>query len=116
MDWARYKALCDRPDVCSRAFLELTLVVLDDGEHARALRRVLDSTPLARPADHTGPPTTDMFLADLDAACVKAIYAAVLVAAESGRLAAVQARASPAGFLAAWREFAALEGRRTVIC
>jgi hypothetical protein len=116
MDWARYKALCDRPDVCSRALLERTLAVLEDGEPARALRRVLDSVPLPRPPDHTGPAATDMFVANLDPACVAAINAAVVVAAESGRLAVVLGPASPAGFLAAWREFAALGDRRTVIC
>lgn len=116
MDWARYKALCDRPDVCSRALLERTLAVLEDGEPARALRRVLDSAPLARPADHTGPPATDMFVTNLDPVHVAAIYAAMVQAVESGRLAATLGPASPAGLIAAWREFAASGGRRTVIC
>ena len=116
MDWARYKALCDRPDVCSRALLERTLALLEEGEPARAVRGVLDSAPLPRPPGHKGPPVTDMFLADLDPACVAAIHAAVMEAAESGRLAAVLGPASTAGFVAAWREFVALGDRRTVIC
>jgi len=111
MDWPSYKALCDRPDVLSRWTLERTVELLEapGGEPhplARALREVLAASPLPRPADHSGPPATDMFLAALDAQGVLAACAAVEQAAGEGRLAAVLGGRSTVGFVAAWREFA----------
>ena len=110
MDWPRYRALCDRPDVCSRWMLERTLALLEPGPVAAALERILATEPLPRPADHFGPPATDMFRTDLDAAVVVATYAAVRQAAATGGLAAVLGPRSPAGFVAAWREFALFVG------
>jgi hypothetical protein len=110
MDWPRYRALCDRPNVCSRWMLERTLVLLEPGPVAAALEGILGTEPLPRPADHFGPPATDMFLAELDSAAVAATYAAVRQAAAAGALAAVLGPRSPTGFVAAWREFALFVG------
>jgi hypothetical protein len=110
MDWPRYRALCDRPDVCSRWMLERTLALLESGPAAAELARILAAEPLPRPADHFGPPATDMFVAELDAVLVAATYAAIRDAAAAGRLAAVLGARSPTGFVAAWREFALFAG------
>jgi hypothetical protein len=110
MDWPRYRALCDRPDVCSRWMLERTLALLGPGPVTAALQRILATEPVPRPADHFGPPATDMFLAELDAAAVAVTYAAVRQAAAAGALAAVLGPRSPTGFVAAWREFALFVG------
>lgn len=111
MDWPSYKALCDRPDVLSRWTIERTVELLETPgvePHplATVLRGLLASAPLPRPADHSGPPATDMFLAALDAPGVAAARAAVEQAAGDGRLAAVLGGRSTVGFVAAWREYA----------
>jgi len=108
MDWPRYKALCDRPDVLSRWLLEQTLALLDVGPLADALRQILDAEPLARPPDHIGPAATDMFPAHLDAVRVREVLVEIERAAASGRLARVLGERSQAGFLAAWRDYARL--------
>jgi len=115
MDWPSYKVLCDRPDVLSRWTIERTVELLESpgGEAhplATALRGMLASAPLPRPADHSGPPATDMFAAALDAQGVAAACAAVEQAAADGRLAEVLGGRSPVGFVAAWREYAQVFG------
>ena len=112
MDWSRYKALCDRPDVLSRWMLERTVELLeratpgpDDGL-LEAMRAVLGSEPLARPVDHSGPPATDMFRARLDVAVVHATLAEIDGAAAEGWLTAMLGRRSAVGFVTAWREYA----------
>jgi len=108
MDWPRYRRLCDRPDVCSRWMLERTIDLLEDHPAAAALRQVLQTAPLARPADHRGPPDTDMFIAALEPGLVAAVLAVVSRRAAGNELATLLNGRSPAGFEAAWREFAAL--------
>lgn len=118
MEWSRYKVLCDRPDVLSRWLLERTIELLERATHARcegladALRAVLDSEPLPRPVDHSGPPATDMFGARLDVAVVHATLAEINGAAAEGWLTGVLGRRSAVGFLAAWREYALHVGGR----
>lgn len=115
MDWPSYKALCDRPDVLSRWTIERTLELLEASPDealplASALRGLLASAPLPRPADHSGPPATDMFVAALDAQGVAVACAMVEQAAGEGRLAAVLGGRSTVGFVAAWREYARVFG------
>ena len=87
--------------------LERTIDLLADDAAAGALRRVLLSAPLAKPADHRGPPDTDMFIAVLDPAVRAAVLVAVSRRAADKELAGLLNGRSPAGFVAAWREFAA---------
>lgn len=105
MDWERYKALCDAPDVCSRWFLEQTLELVDDAALAGRLRDVLTATPLAKPADHRGGPATDMFAMTLDLTEVGALRAAVARAVADGRTTRATAGRGLGGFAEAWAEY-----------
>lgn len=100
MDWQRYKALCDRPDVMSRWMLEETACLVPT-----ALRPVLcaamTQTPLPKPSDHKGGEQTDMFEVALHDV-VDGILAAVEAAVARGET-TTQGR-SLGGFVAAWRE------------
>jgi hypothetical protein len=131
LDWARYKTLCDRPDVLSRWIVERTLVLLEAEAAAvpprdagvalaESLRGVLATEPLPRPVGHTGPAATYMFIARLDPHVVHGLLAAVERSATAGRLAEALGQRSPTGYLAAWREYAAFVARAsegpTVIC
>lgn len=128
MDWAHYRALCDRPDVVSRWLLETTLAALADsdikldsraqtgspqvasGQLARAgstLRTALAGAPLPRPPDHRGPTALDMFRLELPAEAARALLDQLESLAATGQLAGALAGRSATAFLAAWREYAA---------
>ena len=65
MDWERYKALCDAPDVCSRWLLEQTLELLEAHPAAERLRDAMAAEPVEKPPDHRGGAPTDMFVLNL---------------------------------------------------
>lgn len=132
MDWSRYRALCDRPDVMSRWLLETTLAVLarpdsmPDCEASAspaqvaaaltALRTALRCAPLPRPADHRGPPGLDMFWLALPSEPARALVQQLEALVAKGELAVALAGRSASAFLAAWREHAAAAvtaGQRT---
>ena len=104
IDWQRYKALCDRPDVLSRWMLEETAALLP-GETRSALLGILGGTPFPKPPDHKGGEVTDMFAVDLPSDVVRSIVEVVLVAAERGLRTPRSARIG--GFATAWRELQA---------
>jgi hypothetical protein len=105
MDWARYKALCDSPDVCSRWMIEQTLELLGDADPAPALRAALDGMPLEKPSDHRGGGPTDMFLLALSLDQVRSIRAAVAAAAAAGQTTSATRSRGLGGFIEAWDEF-----------
>lgn len=111
IDWQRYKALCDRPDVLSRWMLEETATLLS-GEIRSALLAVLDDTPFPKPPDHKGGEATDMFAVDLPADVVRSIVEAVVDAAKRG----LRTPRSPkiGGFATAWRELRAAQAASRV--
>ena len=100
MDWQRYKALCDRPDVMSRWMLEETACLVPTALRP-PLRAAMAQTPLPKPSDHKGGEQTDMFevaLHDVADAILAAVEAAVVRGETT-----TQGR-SLGGFVAAWRE------------
>jgi hypothetical protein len=124
MDWNRYKALCDTPQVCSRWLLEQTLELLAgdpdrgaaDPRHQQAaaqLRRVLAGQPLEKPADHRGGPVSDMFATTLSLADVRVLRAVVDRAITQDRRTRATAGRGLGGFAEAWLEYQRhLEGRQ----
>ena len=106
IDWPRYKALCDRPDVLSRWMLEETSALLA-GDLRTALLRIADGTPLPKPPDHKGAEATDMFEVALPTAVVRMIVDTVDEAAERGLRTPRSAKIG--GFATAWRELQAAQ-------
>ena len=100
MDWQRYKALCDRPDVMSRWMLVETACLVPAALRP-PLRAAVAQTPLPKPPDHKGGELTDMFEVALDESADE-ILAAVEAAAACGGT-TTQGRGL-GGFVAAWRE------------
>lgn len=123
MDWNRYKALCDTPDVCSRWLLEQTLELMAgdpdervaDPVHQQAaahLRRILAGQPLVKPDDHRGGPVSDMFATTLSLAEVRALRTVVDRAIAQDRRTRATAGRGLGGFAEAWLEYQRhLEGR-----
>ena len=104
IDWQRYKALCDRPDVLSRWMLEETATLLP-GETRTALLAVVRGTPFPKPPDHKGGEATDMFAVDLPPDVVRSIVEVVHDAARRGLR---TPRSTKIGhFATAWRELQA---------
>ena len=110
MDWVRYRALCDRPDVMSRWLLGRTAAVLDaEGAHELAghIRAPLAGDPLPRPQDHRGPADLDMFPVNWPPAIVAALVAPLEALNDRGELERTLGLRSARGVIAAWREYAA---------
>jgi hypothetical protein len=105
MDWARYKALCDSPEVLSRWMIEQTLELLGDADAAAALRAVLGGAPLEKPSDHRGGMATDMFVLALSLGQVRAISEAVQGAVASGQTTSGTRTRGLGGFVEAWDEY-----------
>ncbi len=111
IDWQRYKALCDRPDVLSRWMLEQTATLLA-GETRTALLDVLNGKPFPKPQDHKGGADTDMFAVDLPTDVVLSIVDVVHDAAERGLRTPRSAKIG--GFATAWRELHAAQAASSV--
>lgn len=117
MDWERYKARCDAPDIWSRWMLMQTMELLAGRDDLIApLRRALDGQPLAKPAGHKGGPATDMLQLDLNEVQAEAILSAVRKAARQGAQTSATQGRGLGGFPEAWLEYrrflAAPTGRR----
>ena len=100
MDWQRYKALCDRPDVMSRWMLVETASLVSPALRA-PLRAAMARTPLPKPPDHKGGEQTDMFEVALDEFADEILVA---VEAAVARGATTTQGRGLGGFVAAWRE------------
>ena len=111
IDWQRYKALCDRPDVLSRWMLEETATLLS-GETRSALLAILGDTPFPKPPDHKGGETTDMFAVDLPPDVVHSIVEVILDAARRGLRTPRSTKIG--GFATAWRELQASQAASRV--
>ncbi len=107
MDWARYKALCDTPDVCSRWMLQQTLELLNDGGLQARLERILAQRPLPKPDDHRGGAATDMFRVDLSLEEVRAVRRQVEAARVRGESTSATRGRGLGGFIEAWQEYEA---------
>jgi len=105
MDWARYKALCDAPEVFSRWMLEQTLELLGDAHPAAALEATLRGAPLEKPADHRGGAATDMFVLALPITEVRAVVEAVAHAVARGETTGATRQRGLGGFVEAWSEY-----------
>ena len=103
MDWERYKALCDRPNVMSRWMLTETAALVS-AELRQPLLAAMQQPPLPKPSDHKGGAETDMFELGLHE-FVDRILAAVERAAARGKT-TTQGR-TLGGFASAWRELKA---------
>jgi hypothetical protein len=106
MDWATYQQLCDSPRYWSRWMLVQCAALLQaQGEPAIAgrLRAALEGESLAKPADHRGPPATDMFALALAAVDAQRARAVIAAAADAG-LRTPEGRGL-GGFVAAWDEY-----------
>ena len=106
MDWQRYKARCNAPDVWSRWMLMQTMELLAGQDELIApLQRALDGPPLAKPAGHKGGPATDMFQLALNEAQAKTILATVRQAAQRGAQTSCTRGRGLGGFQEAWLEY-----------
>ncbi len=114
MDWDRYKALCDTPDVCSRWMLQQTLELLNDGALQARLERVLAEQPLPKPEDHRGGAATDMFRVDLSFEEVQAVRRQVEAARSRGATTSATRGRGLGGFIEAWQEYEAFLAREPV--
>ena len=103
MEWERYKALCDRPNVMSRWLLTETAALVC-AELRQPLLAAMQQPPLPKPLDHKGGAETDMFELALDE-FVDRILVAVESAAARGET-TTQGR-TLGGFASAWRELKA---------
>ncbi|MCY3838551.1 MAG: hypothetical protein OXH09_07920 [Gammaproteobacteria bacterium] len=101
IDWQRYKALCDQPDVLSRWMLEETASLLS-GETRSALLAILGGTPFPKPPDHKGGRDTDMFAVDLPPDVTRSIVEVVGDASQRGLQTPRSTKIG--GFATAWRE------------
>lgn len=101
MDWTRYKALCDAPDVWSRWFIERLIEVRSDP----ALAAILDGTPLPQPADHRGGRETEMFRISLDAQTLARVQNSVYEAQATNVLPPALQRRGLGGFTEALLEY-----------
>ena len=111
IDWQRYKALCDRPDVLSRWMLEETATLLS-GATRTALLTTLGGTPFPKPPDHKGGDVTDMFVVDLAPDVVRSIVDVVHDAAKRGLRTPRSSKIG--GFATAWRELQAAQATSRV--
>jgi len=85
--------------------IEQTCELLGDGTLHRALRAVLCSTPLPKPADHRGGPATDMFVVTLRLDEVVSVEAAVARAVCAGGTTTSTRQRGLGGFVEAWAEY-----------
>ncbi|MDZ7670188.1 MAG: hypothetical protein U5Q16_12470 [Gammaproteobacteria bacterium] len=105
MDWNRYKALCDTPDVCSRWLLEQTRELLDEPSLKFRLNDGLSAQPVPKPDDHEGDAATDMFQMDLSLPEVRALRRQIEAAAAEGRTSSGTRGRGLGGFVEAWLEY-----------
>ena len=106
MDWATYQQLCDSPRHWSRwMLLQCAALLAAEGEAALAARlhAALAGTALPKPADHRGPPATDMFALVL--APAEALRARTVIAAAAARGMRTPEGRGLGGFVAAWDEY-----------
>ena len=113
MDWDRYKALCDTPDVCSRWLLEQTLELLDDPALAQRVRDDMSNGALPKPEDHEGGEETDMFQMSLGLAEVRALRERVEQAGARGETTSATRGRGLGGFVETWREYEQYLERRS---
>ncbi len=115
MDWDVYKALCDRPDHWTRWMLEQCIDLFEQLERAELsalLKDAAASEPLQTPADHTGPPASQVLHVDLDREVREAMLSAIQDAYARGMTTRQTERRGLGGFVEAWREYAAYEPER----
>ncbi|MCZ6855407.1 MAG: hypothetical protein O7G86_15960 [Gammaproteobacteria bacterium] len=105
MDWECYKRLCDQPNYWSRWMLEQTLELLDDAEVSEAIESAMDREPLAKPADHRGGCSTDMFELALTLAEANRVSELVNEAIAGGKTTAGTKNRGFGGFCEAWDEY-----------
>jgi len=105
MDWERYKAICDTPDVCSRWLLEQTLELVAPGDLAAHVQADMARPPVEKPADHRGDAATDMFAMTLSCDQVAALRQCVEQAAAAGTTTSATRGRGLGGFVEAWREY-----------
>ena len=110
MDWERYKARCDSPEVWSRWMLGQTIELVSgkvpgNDELAAPLRDALAGEPLTKPPGHKGGEATDMFELRLSAAQADAVVAVVRRAVECGDETEGTQGRGLGGFLEAWLKY-----------
>jgi len=112
MDWDRYKALCDSPDVCSRWLLEQTVELVEPAL-AHRLRGDMQAGPLPKPDDHEGGGETDMFQMSLGLEEVRAVRRRVKQAAAAGLTTSGTQGRGLGGFVETWLDYERFLERRS---
>ena len=104
LDWERYKRICDTPNVFSRWMLEQT-AELTDPLLSQLLEAALTTTPLAKPVDHRGGPSTDMFELELSLDQTRSVAKSVAAALVEGRTSSATRERGLGGFREAWNDY-----------
>ena len=120
MDWDRYKRECDSPGVFSRWMLMQTLELLQapgaaqadsQAEVRAALSSSLAGAALAKPVDHSGGASTDMFRLALTVEQAHAVLGVVQQAVATGATTSGTHGRGLGGFVEAWSDYAASLGK-----
>ena len=109
MDWADYKALCDRPDYFSFWMLSQSKELFEQMSQEELVARIqsaLTKEPLPRPSDHHGPEATLMFLLDFSVAERERALACMTSAQANGLRTSATTDRGLGGFVEAWTEYA----------
>lgn len=109
MEWARYKALCDQPDVWSGWMLDQCAELFelqDEQALADRLRQIRKSEPLATPPDHKGSELSAMYVLDLTHAERQRGLALIHSALAADLRTEATRQRGLGGFVEAWTEYA----------
>lgn len=109
MEWTRYKALCDQPEVWSGWMLDQCAELFEQqGEQALAdrLRQTRKGQPLATPQGHKGSELSAMYILDLSHDERQSGLALIHSAVATGLRTEATRQRGLGGFVEAWTEYA----------
>lgn len=106
MEWAKYRELCDSPNVFSRWALEQTKLQVDP-DLRRVFDQILISQYVEKPSDHKGDERTDMFVLELDRTAIREIIECLQSAESSNKKTRGSVVRGFDGLIKAWEEYLA---------